>query len=93
MTGGGPGSCRLRRWGQRVASRAVPVSSPAQGTPGLPHKRRWRYTRWGSIFLAVDFCLAFPIGIALGALPAFSVAVRKLQQCNHPTIDHPGTRL
>lgn len=44
----------------------------AQAPPQAPVEPSWRYTRWGSIVLSVDFYLGIPIGIGLGALPAFS---------------------
>jgi hypothetical protein len=50
-------------------------SAVLRSNPRPPSKRLWRYTRWGSVFLSPDFYIALPVGIAIGALPAFSHAV------------------
>jgi hypothetical protein len=46
--------------------------SAAQAPPQGAGESSWRYTRWGSIILSIDFYLGMPVGIGLGALPAFS---------------------
>lgn len=52
--------------------------SAAQAPPREPGESSWRYTRWGSIILSIDFYLGLPVGIGLGALPAFSKPVADL---------------
>jgi hypothetical protein len=39
-----------------------------------PAPRPWWYTRWGSVFLSIDFLLGIPIGAAAGALVAYNAA-------------------
>src|ERR1039457_3941082 len=48
--------------------------APVRTTGGTPVRRAWRYTRWGSILLSVDFYAGVPAGIAIGLLPALSKA-------------------
>src|SRR5713101_2575188 len=55
---------------ESMADAPAPVRTPA----GTPVKRRWRYTRWGSIVLSIDFWLGVPAGIAIGLLPALDKA-------------------
>jgi hypothetical protein len=50
----------------------APVSADASdGTPG---NTQWRYTRWGSVVLSIDFLYGVPAGIALGLLPGLNMA-------------------
>jgi hypothetical protein len=53
------------------------ADSPASGgtSAGTSGKARWRYTRWGSIVLSIDFILGVPAGTAVGLLPAMNKAV------------------
>jgi hypothetical protein len=47
----------------------------AHASAGTPVNIQWRYTRWGSIVLSIDFLLGVPAGIVLGLLPALNKAV------------------
>lgn len=48
--------------------------APVRTTGGMSVKQGWRYTRWGSVFLSVDFYAGAPAGIAIGLLPALNKA-------------------
>lgn len=57
--------------GERTTDEGTTEAGPVQAGAC---RRPWRYSRWGSIFLSIDFLLGFPIGAAFGALMAFSAA-------------------
>lgn len=56
----------LKSMGDSPASVRTPSRAPV--------KSQWRYTRWGSVILSIDFYLGVPAGIALGLLPALNKA-------------------
>lgn len=53
---------------------ADPSVSPGVSAEAY-RKTQWRYTRWGSIILSIDFLVGVPGGIALGLLPGLNKAV------------------
>jgi hypothetical protein len=52
----------------RMADQSAPSAAATARTP-------WKYTRWGSIILSLDFYIGVPAGIAFALLPALNKAV------------------
>lgn len=61
---------------ETVTERGSPqASTRGMAKPSNKAARRWRSSRWGSVFLSIDFLLGLPLGAGFGAFAALSGAV------------------